>query len=108
MAGPPEQSPTSSPVPRMIWIPALTFTSVLLLVLIVAFFLLPTMSPDQRNVLRSLYALLAGFAALFLGGTATVQMNLPANNGLKASVSAGGGIAVFLIVYMQAPYWFSP
>lgn len=94
-------------LPARLWVPGLVFTSLLILFLMVAFFFAPQMSEDQRGLVRFLSALCGGFAGAFLGGTATLQLDIPKGKGVKIALSATGGIAIFLFLYFQAPYWYT-
>lgn len=100
-------TPQTRTTPRRVWIPALVFTSLLILFLIAAFFLTPTMTRNQQDLVRFLFALLAGFATLFLGGTALLQFGIPKNPALKLSLSATAGVAIFVFVYVYPPYWYN-
>lgn len=93
-------------VPKRVWIPALAFTSLLLLFLMAAFFLTPTLTPDQRNILHLLFCPTAGFATHFLGGTVLLKLQLPMGKKGKLALSATAGIAVFIFTYLQPPFWF--
>jgi hypothetical protein len=88
------------------WIPALVFTSLLIAFFLTAFFVVPKMSPDQRDISYRLFALLSGFATFFLGGSALFTINAPASDRLKVGFSATAGVAVFAFVYTRPPYWF--
>jgi len=98
------QSASSSPkTPRWVWIPALVFASLLGAFLILTYFLTPAMTSDQKSLVHLFSALLASFAATFIGGTALVQLELPQNNSPKVILSATAGIAVFALVYYLNP-----
>jgi hypothetical protein len=86
-------------VPRQVWIPALCFTSGLILFLIVVFFVTPPINQDRLVILQLIYPLLGGFASFFLGGTVLLRMTGGSNTGLKMALSATGGAAVFFVCY---------
>jgi hypothetical protein len=90
------------------WNPALVFTSVLILFLIVAFFRTPPqgLTRDQRTILLLLFALLAGFSTYFLGGAALLELTGDIYRGVKLGFSATAGIAVFVFCYLYPPYFF--
>lgn len=92
--------------PKTIWVPALGFTSLLIIFFIAAFFYVPSMTADQRDISARLFALLCGFSSFFLGGTALFELNVPKTKAMKLSFSASAGIAVFAFTYTHPPYWF--
>jgi hypothetical protein len=96
------------PVPLWTRIPALIFTVGLPIFFVAAFFWVPTLTPDQRGILCSLFAIFAGFAVSFLGGSAMIKIDVPHNGVGKLTLSATAGIAVFIFTYVYAPYWFEP
>jgi hypothetical protein len=101
-----QKSTTSrNAVPRRVWIPALCFAFLLIIFLIAAFFVTPSLTPDQRDLVRLLFSLLAGFASLFLGGAGLLKLGWPTTKPVTLSLSATGGIAVFLFTYLNPPYW---
>jgi hypothetical protein len=93
-------------VPVYIWIPALIFTAILIFFMIAAFFIAPTMTSDQRNVLHLLFCLLAGFSTTFLGGSVLMKVDMPVGTAGKMMISATAGVAIFIFVYLRAPFWF--
>lgn len=97
---------TAASVPRWVWIPALAFTALLLTFFLLVFFVFPTLSPDRRELLQILIAFTGGFAAFFMGGTIVLQLNAPRGNLGKFAVSATGGIALFIFLYLEPPFWF--
>ncbi|WP_260703422.1 hypothetical protein [Edaphobacter flagellatus] len=76
----------------------------LLILIIVLSLIVPSPTPWQMNVLRTIIALAsAGFVA-FLPGMLTVQGAIKENSFLnKTSVKASGAFAVFLLVYYYVP-----
>jgi hypothetical protein len=92
-------------VPPWVWIPALVFTSLLLIFVGVAFFVTPELSFDQRWILRTFISFLAGFSACFLSGSAllTMKHNLGPNKNI--AFSAAAGMAMLMITYLVPP-WF--
>lgn len=80
----------------------------LLLVLIMTIFLLPSPTPDQRDTLRILTAILFGALGACLAGTAVLKVNLGVGTGAKFAISATAGIALLLIAYLIPPYWNPP
>jgi hypothetical protein len=92
--------------PRWVWIPALGFTALLLTFFVIVFFAFPTLSPDRRELLQVLIAFAGGFAALFMGGTIVLHLDAPHGDLGKFAVSATGGIALFLFLYLEPPFWF--
>ena len=89
--------------PTIVWIPALVFTSALLIFLMVAFYTTPNFTESQRGIVSLIFPLLAGFSALFLGGTVLFEVAGTTRTGLNVSLSATAGIAVFLICYFNPP-----
>jgi hypothetical protein len=84
---------------RWVWIPALAFSSLFCAVLILTYFLTPAMTGDQKSLVRLFSALLAGFSAVFMGGTALLKLEFPQNSSPKVILSATAGVAVFAFVY---------
>ena len=101
---PPRQ--TNHNIPKFVWIPALVFTSLLIVFMIIVFFVSSQMTDDQRNVFHLLFCLLAGFSTLFLGGTVLLQLNIPADNKAKMAISATAGVAIFIFTYICPPFWY--
>ena len=89
--------------PPIVWIPALVFTSSLLVFLMVAFYTTPNFTQSQREIVALIFPLLAGFSALFLGGTVLAEFSGTTPSGFKFGVSATAGIAIFLICYFNPP-----
>lgn len=83
--------------PTYVWVPALIFSVCCLAFLCAAFFLRPTLSPDQRTILNYVFAFLAGTAAIFIGGAASIRLT-GGWGGTKGVFSAAGGIAIFVYV----------
>lgn len=108
---PDHRGPDSPPVirntPIRVWLPALIFTSALVLFLIAAFFLKSNMTPDQRTIALLLFALLAGFSTAFLGGTVLLEITGNTSQGRKFGLSATAGVAVFVLCYLYPPYFFN-
>lgn len=98
-------NPNAHSTPAKVWVPALVFTTSLLGFFIVAYFRTPVMSDDQRNLARLLFALLAGFSASFLTGTALLKFDVPQTPALKLTLSATAGLAILVFVYSVPPYW---
>jgi hypothetical protein len=94
-------------VPRRVWIPALVFVSLLLVFVVAAYFWTPTMTQDQRNLIRFATAFLAGLSVHFLGGVALLEWGLPKSKAVRLSISATSGIAVLIFFYVYAPYWYT-
>lgn len=95
-----------SSLPKAVWIPALVFTAILLGFFITTFFYTPTMTEDQKDTSRRLFAAFCGFGAFFMGGTALFGFDFPKSDKLKMTFSATAGIAVFAFTYSHPPYWF--
>lgn len=75
------------------------FVGVSLSLLVVGFFL-ENLSPDQRQLLRYLCAISAGFAAAFITGTLNVEAVIPIPGWpAKLAVSGGSGFGMFLIIF---------
>jgi len=91
---PPQQPAKIAPV---VWIPALVFTSMLLLFMMWVFIHPP--AGNQQPILRVLLSLVSSFAATFMTGTISVQMNAPKTKFGKLTISAAGGLAVFVVVF---------
>lgn len=94
-------------VPKWVWIPALALTCALVLFFGAAFYLMPTMTRQQEGVFRILIALCGGFAASFMGGSASLRLGVPKNSALKFTFAATGGIALFVYLYRTPPWWDS-
>jgi hypothetical protein len=103
-----DSAANSNKKPMWIWIPSICLVSILVIFLMSTFFFTPSLTDDQRNVIRLLFALLAGFSTLFIGGTCLLQFDIPTSNGGKFGLSATGGVAVFIFTYMYPPYWYTP
>jgi hypothetical protein len=86
----------ANPVPKQIWIPALSFATACLLFLFLAFFL-RDLSHDQRQILNAIFCLLAGCATFFLGGTAFIRLTGDLV-GVKFLFSGTAGVAVLVLV----------
>lgn len=54
---PESRGPGSGPekIPKTIWIPAIVIASLLLIFLLITFFLTPTLTPEQHNILRLIF-----------------------------------------------------
>jgi hypothetical protein len=102
-----DNSKRAGSVPGWIWIPALGFTGLLLAFFLVVFVLFPTLSPDRRELLHILIAFTGGFAALFMGGTVVLHLDTPKQDFGKLGLSATGGIALFLFLYLKPPFWYT-
>jgi hypothetical protein len=77
----------------------------LLLFLILIYFLTPTMTPDQRAIVRFLMALLGGLLTFLIGGNVMLVMRLPLEEPARMIFSATAGTAIFTLLYLVAPYW---
>lgn len=92
--------------PKYVLISALVFTSLLLIFMITAFFFTPNLTPDQRNMMHLIFSLLSGFSATFLGGSVLLKAEIGIGEKGKLGIAATSGIAVFIFVWLKAPYWF--
>ena len=79
------------------------FGSLLLVFLVVAFFLVPKLTRDQRRIMAIISALLAGLLGFFVAGVATVQVDAELATGVKLSIQAGGAAAFAVIALLV---WF--
>ena len=81
-------------------IAAWIFGSILLLFLILAFFLVPCLSSDQRGILRFLMALAGGLFAFFFVGGVVLEGKLR-----DLAISAAGGAAIFVLIqFVSNPF----
>lgn len=101
----PSTGEKSETVPKYVWISALVFTSALLIFMMAAFFITRTLTEDQRNMLHLLYSLLAGFSAMFLGGSVLLNLEMSVGDKGKMGIAAAAGIAVFIFVWLTEPFW---
>ena len=90
----PDRPATVLPI---VWVPALVFTS-LLLVFMMWIFVHPP-ATNQQPILRVLLSLVSGFAATFMTGTISVRLDAPSTKVGKLGISAAGGLAVFIVVF---------
>ncbi len=95
------------PVPRWLLVTNVVLAVALVCLLVVALFLIPTPTPDQRDVLRILTAVLFGALGATLTGSALLKIN-SGNDMAKVSISATAGLALLLIAYLIPPYWNPP
>jgi hypothetical protein len=90
--------------PLFVWIPALCFAGLLIVFLLVAFFTTPNLTEDRRWIVSLIFPLLAGFSTIFMGGAVLLQVSGTTHSGLKFSISAVAGVAVFIICYFNPPH----
>jgi len=81
-----------------LWI-GLGFVAVLVLFLMVAFFIKEKLSEDQRQILRFLCALCAGFAGALIAGDALFKLNTSIGTATKIAVSGTAGFALFFAIW---------
>ncbi len=87
--------------PKSVWVPALVFAGICLLFVFAAFFR-PELNNSQKTIINFVFALIAGFATYFLGGTALLTIaHRPRGTGFNFGFSATAGIAVFALVYFH-------
>jgi hypothetical protein len=103
--GPASKTPLKPSAPLWIQIFALISTTGLIAFLIVAYFMTPNMTDDQRDLARFLTALLAGFAASFIGGAVLLRVDLHQTRAVKLALSATSGLAIFVFFYIYQPDW---
>lgn len=84
------------------WV-GLGFTAALVIFFIVAFFMAKTMTQDQRNIVRFLSALCAGFAGGLFIGDALFNMTGTLGSGAKYAISGAGGFALFFVIWFFFP-----
>jgi hypothetical protein len=99
---------SQSTTPLWLQIVALIFAALLLGFLIITYFKTPDRTSDQREIARFLSALLAGFAASFIGGKASLYADFPKTSAFKFTFSATAGVAIFILVYKLPPFWYEP
>lgn len=94
---PPNQGSTT--IPREIWVPALLLTFVCLIFMMVAFFQ-KTLTDDQRPIVNGLFAVLAGAATFFIGGSAFIRFtgNLA---GVKVLFTGTAGVAIMVFTLLH-------
>lgn len=81
-----------------IWI-GVGFAGAVVLFLMIAYFV-PPKSPNTSQILRALVAIMAGAAGAFLTGGITLQIDGEISSGLKLGLTAAGGIALFVFVWI--------
>lgn len=94
-------------IPTWLWVSACALTGIILIFLIAAYFFTPQMTSDQRNIVRFMFALLAGAAFFFVGETAQFRLGFSPTKFLRVTFSATGAIAVFALAYVYPPYWYA-
>lgn len=94
-------------VPLWLRISNVALAGALILLLVFVLFLLPSPTPDQRDVLRVLTSVLFGFLGATLTGTALLRVS-SSSKAVKMSISATAGMALLLIAYLVPPYWSPP
>lgn len=98
---------TTHSTTKYLWIPALCLTVLLLLFLMAAFFMVPTLTADRRHTVLLFSALVGALSAMFWGGTITASADIPHGTGGKIFVSLTGGAVVFYYLYAHQPYWYN-
>lgn len=106
MPTPPEDSGRA--IPLWLIIVDAVIACALIALLVVVLFALPSPTPDQRDVLRVLTAILFGALGACLTGTAVLKVNLGKSRGTRFAISATAGMALLLIAYLVPPYWSPP
>lgn len=84
------------------WV-GLGFAAALVIFFIVAFFVAKRMTDDQRNLVRFLSALCAGFAGGLFIGDALFKMTGTLGSGAKYAISGAGGFALFFVIWFFFP-----
>lgn len=84
------------------WI-GLGFAAALVIFFIVAFFVAKRMTDDQRNLIRFLSALCAGFAGGLFVGDALFQLTGTFGLGAKYAISGATGFALFFVIWFFFP-----
>ncbi|GEM_PF-4691324 len=102
-----EGKDTKGSVPQWLVVVDVAVAGMLLVFLIMAFFLVPNPTPDQRDIMRLLTSILAGACAVFLSGTVALKIKVPVM-GAKVAIAATAGIALFVFTYFVPPYWNPP
>ncbi len=94
------QTPTiSSPLDAYrLWV-GVGFALLLVTFLIVAFFRSPRMTDGQREILRVLSSLCAGFSGFLIAGEALFRMDARLGSGGTLAVSGTAGFALFFAVW---------
>lgn len=82
------------------WPPALILGVVLLVFLMTIFFLEPTPTESQQELLHWFFAILAGFFTFFMGNAAFIEIKDRTLRSLEATFTGGGGVAVFVLVLL--------
>ncbi|WP_405243176.1 hypothetical protein [Lentisalinibacter salinarum] len=88
-------------------IAGLGFGAVLIVFFMIAWFVPPAQSGND-NILRILAAILAGCAGAFLTGAITIELAGPLSGSVNLVVSAAGGAALFLLVWVTWTRKLSP
>jgi hypothetical protein len=91
-------------VTPQLWI-GFGFLAALVGFLIASIFLVPTMTPDQRQGVKFLTALCGGFAGGFLTGSALFEMHKTSGNTTYA-LSGTAGFALFFLIWIFYPTVF--
>lgn len=83
------------------WV-GVAFAAVTLVFFMVAYFVKPP-TPSNAPIVRLLAAICAGAAGYFLTGTIAIQISGHLTDGANYAVSATGGIALFVMVWLRYP-----
>lgn len=83
---------------HQLWI-GFGFATILVTFLIIAFFIKERLSDDQRNILRFLCALCAGFSGALITGEALFNLNTSLGGSTKIAVSGSAGAALFFTIW---------
>lgn len=93
---------TKPPANAQFWVQVIAFFLLLVFLIVITFL----RSELQDDLVRLLFALLVGFATIFIGGRAFLTAEAHTDNRLRFSLSATAGLAMFALVYLVPPYWF--
>lgn len=86
----------------LLWI-SVVFALLLLVFLTVAFFKAPSLTPDQRTILRIFSALCGGISGALLAGEALFALTGDVGQGLSLTVQGTAGFAIFFAVWFFFP-----
>lgn len=75
--------------------------------LVLAIFLLPIQTRDQRSSVLVLTAILFGLVGASLAGTAVIAINAPLRKGGRVSITVAAGLVFLLIGYLVPPQFNS-
>lgn len=102
------QAGSGGALPKWLLVVNAALVALIISVLLLTLFLLPSPTPDQRDTLRLLTSILFGALGACLTGTAMLKVSMTLGKGAKVAISATAGLALLLIAYLIPPYWNPP